>query len=44
MLNDKNIEQTYGFNFRRQCWNIGFSYGDRDNDKVYEFRFGIYGM
>jgi len=44
LLNEKNIEQTYGFNFRRQCWHVGFSYGDRDNDKVYEFRFGIYGM
>ena len=43
MLNDKNIEQTYGFNFRRQCWNIGFSYGDWDNDKVYESA-RIYGM
>jgi len=44
LLNEKSIEQTYGFNFRRQCWHIGFSYGDRDNDKIYEFRFGIYGM
>ena len=44
LLTEKNIEQTYGFDFRRQCWHIGFSYGDRDNDKIYEFRFGIYGM
>ena len=44
LLNERNIERTYGFTYKRQCWNIGFRYGDRNNDKVYEFQFAIAGL
>ncbi|MCK9195803.1 MAG: LPS assembly protein LptD [Syntrophales bacterium] len=54
LLNDRNIETTYGFTYKRQCWNIGFRYGVRNtidtngvvqpDDKIYEFQFAIAGL
>ncbi len=54
LLNARNIERAYGFNYTRQCWNIVFNYRetnvlgangvDRTDDKTYEFKFAIYGL
>jgi len=44
LLNSNNIESTYGFSYRRQCWNILLRYGNLNDDKVYEFKFAIYGL
>lgn len=54
LLNQRNIERTYGFTYTRQCWNVIFNYReqnvlgtngvDRTDDKTYEFKFAIYGM
>ncbi len=48
-LNDRNIERTYGFNYKSQCWTVGFDYGDRTDgagqtDRIYAIRFSLYGM
>jgi len=54
LLNQRNIERTYGFAYKRQCWNVIFNYKernvldtngvDRTDDKTYEFKFAIYGL
>lgn len=44
LLNSKNIESTYGFSYRRQCWNIILRYGNLNDDKLYEFKFAVYGL
>ena len=44
LLNSKNIETTYGFSYRRQCWNIILKYGNLNDDKIYEFKFALYGL
>ena len=44
LLNSKNIETTYGFSYRRQCWNIILKYGNLNDDKIYEFKLAIYGL
>jgi LPS-assembly protein len=54
LLHERNIEQTYGFTYKRQCWNIGFKYGVRTvidtsgavkpDDTIYEFQFAIAGL
>jgi len=40
----KYIEKTYGFNYRRQCWNIEFSYSDNENDRRFMMSFSLYGF
>ncbi len=54
LLNGRNIETTYGFTYKRQCWNVGFKYGVRNtidtngvvkpDDTIYEFQFAIAGL
>ncbi len=44
LLNSKNIETTYGFSYRRQCWSIILKYGNLNDDKIYEFKFALYGL
>lgn len=43
-FNERDIEKLYGFTYRSQCWTFGFDYGDSSTDKVFAFRFSIYGL
>jgi LPS-assembly protein len=43
-LDSKNLNNTLGFNYRRQCWSIGLSYSDEDTDKRMMLSFSLYGI
>ena len=43
-LDHKNLKNTLSFNYRRQCWSIGFSYSDEETDKRVMFSFSLYGL
>jgi len=43
-LDAKYIERTYGLNYRRQCWNVEFSYSDSENDRRFMVSFSLYGL
>lgn len=43
-LNHKDIEKVYAFTYKRQCWSLGFEYGDRNTDKTYGVKFSLYGL
>lgn len=40
----KNMSNTLGFNYRRQCWSVGFSYSDEATDKRVMLSFSLYGL
>jgi LPS-assembly protein len=54
LLNGRNIERAYGFIYKRQCWNVIVNYKERNaldangvdqtDDKIYEFKFALYGL
>ncbi|MCX7635119.1 MAG: LPS assembly protein LptD, partial [Syntrophales bacterium] len=43
-LNHRDIEKLYSFLYQRQCWSLGFEYGDRDTDKTYGLKLSLYGL
>jgi len=48
-FNEREIEKIYGFDYRRQCWSVGFDYGESADgsgkgDRVYAFRFSLFGL
>jgi LPS-assembly protein len=48
-LNEREIEKVYGFDYRSQCWSVGFDYGETTDgagrgDRVYAARFSLVGL
>jgi LPS-assembly protein len=43
-LDGKTIESTYGFRYRRQCWNFEFTVEDRQDDRTYMVYLSLLGM
>jgi len=48
-LNNREIERSIGFDYRHQCWAVGFDYGDRVDgagkpDRTYAFRLSLAGF
>jgi len=48
-FNHREIEKIFGFDYRRQCWTVGFDVGDRTDgsgkgDRIYALRFSLYGL
>jgi len=43
-LDNKYLENTVGFNYHRQCWNIGLSYSNEDTDKRVALSFSLQGL
>ena len=43
-FNHRDVERMVGFDYRSQCWAVGFDYGERNNDRTYAIRFAIHGM
>ncbi|MDD5170087.1 MAG: LPS assembly protein LptD, partial [Syntrophales bacterium] len=43
-LNNRDVERMIGFDYRRQCWTIGFDFGQRNDDTTYAIRFAITGL
>ena len=43
-LNGRDVEKMVGFDYRRQCWTVGFDYGERNNDRTYAFRLKVFGL
>ncbi len=43
-MDGKTIESTYGFRYRRQCWNFEFAISDRQDDRTYMVYLSLLGM
>ena len=43
-LDGKTIESTYGFRYRRQCWNFEFTVEERQDDRTYIVYLSLLGM
>jgi len=44
LINDRDIEKGVGIDYRRQCWSVGFDYGESMNDRVFSIRFSLLGL
>jgi LPS-assembly protein len=43
-LDGRNVESTYGLQYRKQCWNVEFNVSDRVDDRTVMVFFSLYGM
>jgi LPS-assembly protein len=43
-LDGRNVESTYGVQYRKQCWNVEFNVSDRVDDRTVMVVFSLYGM
>lgn len=43
-LDKKTLENTYGFNYHKQCWSVDIRYSETENDRSYAVLFSLYGL
>jgi LPS-assembly protein len=43
-LDKKNLRNSLGFNYHRQCWSVGLSFADDANDQTFMLSFSLNGL